>query len=305
MRWRPDATETIINELKENFDYTIPLEPEPGAEGMLMNFIFSEGDSGKMNAMVEHLLNLNDEDVNDCIWKNFPQDSQHYKFGETLAKIARERKAVMEECFRRDGNIYNRTPDIPFESGVITPVCNKHRDILRDAMFVDKDNAQTERDRYEIDCFIGGVSNGNRSQGDEPSFVILNESGEPVGYIKLTKGGYFSMRSTVKTFNLEYYTLPEHRRKGYMKQALKAFVRAASEQRIQVVTKDPLFHYGVQTEVLPLKMLNALILKDNASSVKTIEAVGGFEKLGTIKWVSEAGFADDVIEEAFCYTKVF
>ena len=36
-----------------------------------------------------------------------------------------------------------------------------------------------------------------------------------------------------------------------------------------------------------------------------LEAVGGFEKLGTIKWVSEAGFADDVIEEAFCYTKVF
>ena len=301
---RSYGAKTIISELKEKFDYVIPLEPESGVEGMLMNYIFSESDSEKMNAMIEHLLSLDDDDVNDCIWQNFPQNSQYYKFGETLTKFALERKSVMEECFRRDGNIYNRTPDIPFEKGVITPVCNKHRDILRKSMREEAEKALSERDRFEISCFCDGVNSGNRSNGTEPSFVILNEQGNPVGYIKLSKGGYFSMRPTVKTYNLEYYTLSEYRRKGYMKLAVKAFIKAASEQRIQVVTEDPLFHYGVETEALPMRMLNALILTDNISSVKTIEAVGGFEKLGTIKWVSKTG-SEDVIEEAFCYTIVF
>jgi RimJ/RimL family protein N-acetyltransferase len=56
----------------------------------------------------------------------------------------------------------------------------------------------------------------------------------------------------------------------------------------------------VEEVVLPIKMTNALILTDNIPSIKTIESIGEFEKLGTIKWVD-----DDNVEEAFCYTRIF
>ena len=252
------------------------------------------------------MLNLKDYCIKNAIWQNFPLSFEKYKLGPQLLSFAQRRKSVLEECFCRDGNVCNKTPDIPFERGRITPLCDRYKPLLRRTMRVDKRNALTEEERSDIESIEGWVDEGNCKGAEALSFIVLNCGESVVGYIKVSKGGYFSMRDSIDTYNLEYYTLPEHRRKGFMKEALKAFMQAVLDGKIQYVENDPMLNYFVEPEILPLKILNAIIQTSNLSSAKTIEAVGGFEKQGTIKWASR--YDDDanlMMDEAFCYTRVF
>lgn len=213
---------------------------------------------------------------------------------------------MMLECFCRDGNICNKTPDISFERGCITPLCDKHKPFLQRTMRGEWRKTLSEKERSDIESIQCGVEYGNCKGAEALSFVVLNNDKSLVGYFMLTKGGYFSMRDSIETYNLEYYTLPEYRKMGYMKGALKAFMLAVQDGKIQYVEDDPILNYFEPSEILPLKVLNVIIQTSNLSSVRTIEAVGGFEKQGTIKWASRYDEnLDMVIDEAFCYIRLF
>lgn len=135
----------------------------------------------------------------------------------------------------------------------------------------------SKKERYEIECIKGWVEEGNCNGAEALSFVILNSDESLVGYIKISRGGYFSLRDSIDTYNLEYYTLPEHRKKGYMKEALKAFAQAISDKKVQYYKDDPLLNYVEKPRILPLTVLNAIIDTGNLSSIKTIESVDGFK----------------------------
>jgi len=295
------CVQRIVDELKETFGYIIPIENDNDSEGIVMSYLFSESNSEKMNQLICHLLDMDDEEITDCVWKYCPTNAKNYAFNEKLAAFAEKRRVVFEDRLKCRGNIYNRTQDIPFDKGVITPLNDSHRQPLSNAIQEEAKKIKNLRDKLELEAFLGGIESGNRQQGKEPSFAIISDQDGLVGHIKLTKGGYFSLRSSgEKTYNLEYYIMPQHRHKGYAKTALKAFMGALQNHQIIVYQMDPLFCYGVEEVVLPIKMTNALILTDNIPSIKTIESIGEFEKLGTIKWVD-----DDNVEEAFCYTRIF
>ena len=304
-----NIAQRIVDAIEDAFDYTIPIDPKEGSEGLILNYIFSERDSEKMNQMVCCLLKLKDYEIKGCVWRNFPLNFENYKLCPELEAFAKKRAAILEEGFHREGNIYNRTLDIPFERGVITPLCKIHKLRLHLAIHKEKRNDLPKDYREEIETIDEGVDIGNCNEGehhdDGLSFAILTDNSEMVGYIKLTLGGYFSMRNNIRTYNLEYYTFPEHRRKGFMKEALGALMQAVSEDKILFVDGDPMFNYFVEPEILSIKILNAIIAKKNVSSIKTIEAVGGFKKQGVIKWASGYDDANVVIDEAVVFTRVF
>ena len=307
---KDNVAQRIVKAISDEFDFTIPIDPKDGSEGLILNYIFSERDSEKMNEMVCCLLKLKDYEIKNCIWRNFPLNFENYKLCPELEDFAKKRAAVLEECYHRDGNIYNKTLDIPFEMGVITPICQELKMYLRRAIRVESRSELPKEYCKDIKDIEEAVDIGNCNEGehhdDGLSFAILNDNGELAGYIKLTRGGYFSMRENIRTYNLEYYTMPKHRRKGYMKKALKAFMQAISEDKILFVEDDPMFNYFVEPQIIDLKILNAIIHTSNLSSIKTIEAVEGFKKQGVIKWAS--GFDENLdvaMEEAVVFTRVF
>ena len=301
-----NVAQRIVDAIREAFDCIIPIDPKDGYEGLVLNYIFSERDSEKMNKMVCFLLELNDREIRNCIWRNFPLNIENYKLCPELEDFAKKRAAVLEECYRRDGNICNKTPDISFERGRITPVCKKHKRLLCSEIRFEMANGLSKKERFELDCIKKWIYEGNCKGKEALSFVVLNGDESLVGYIKVSLGGYFSLRDSIDTYNLEYYTLPEHRKNRYMKEALKAFVQAISDRKIQYYKDDPMFNYVEEPRILPLKVLNAVIDTSNLPSIKTIESVGGFEKQNVIRWASnyDENFAV-VMDEAVVYTRVF
>ena len=301
-----NVAQRIVNAIRDEFDYTIPIDPKDEFEGLILNYIFSERDSEKMNKMVCCLLNLNDKGIKDAIWRSFPLNFENYKLCPELEAFVQKRAAILEECFHRDGNICNKTPDIFFELGRITPVRKKHKFLIRTAIRLEMKNDLSKKEHFELECIKSWVEEGNCNGAEALSFVVLNSDESLVGYIKVSKGGYFTLRDNVETYNLEYYTLPGHRKKGYMKGALRAFMQAVSDGKIQYYTNDPMLNYDNKPRRLPLKILNAVIETSNLSSIKTIEAVDGFEKQNVIRWASDHDENWDVVmDEAVVFTRVF
>ena len=296
----------IDNCYEYGIDYDIPIDPIDGTEGLILNYIFSEQDPEKRNKVVCLLLDQNDCDITKLIWQYFPLNCEDYKLCAQLEIFAKKRKKVMEKTFDRLGNVFNMTPDIPFESGVIIPACYEHKGHVVDAFCREHERIFRER-CFDMKRIMDGVKRGNCNGKKELSFAIIIKEDEIMGgYIKLTMADCLLKDKNTDTYNLEYYTFPDSRRNGYMKDALKSFVRAVLEGRIQYATENPVLDPGAKIAPLSLKTLNAFIKTDNLSGLKTIESIGGFEKQGIVKQTVDY---DDghgrVIEDSFCYTKVF
>lgn len=288
------------------FDYDIPIDPDDGTEGLILNYIFSERDSEKMNKVVCLLLDQNDPDITKFIWQYFPLNYEKNKLCAQLELFAKKRRTVMEKAFDRLGNIFNMTSDIPFEEGIVVPACYEHKGHVVDAFARECERIQQERG-FDMKSIMDGVGRGNLNGKKELSFaVILKKEGAMVGYIKITMADDLSKSENTDTYNLEYFTFPESRHKGYMKSALKAFIQAISEKKIQYATENPMLDPSAITIPLSLNALNTFIKTDNLSSLKTIESIGGFEKQGIVKQTIDY---DDghgcVTEDSFCYTRVF
>lgn len=295
--------DAVINNCHNyGIEYDIPIDPVVGTEGLILNYIFSEQDVEKRNKVVCLLLDQNDRDITKLIWQFFPLNIKNYNHCTQLENFAKKRENVLEKAFDRLGNIFNMTPDIPFERGVIIPAYYEHKGHVVDAFL------REEPDKgFDIKSIMDGVNGGNCNGKKELSFaIIMKEDEMMVGYIKMTMADFLSKDGNTDTYNLEYYTFPGLRHNGYMKDALKAFVRAISESRIQYATENPVLDPSAKVVPLSLKTLNAFIKTDNILSLKTIESIGGFEKQGIVKQTVDY---DDghgcVIEDAFCYTRVF
>lgn len=281
---------------KKDLDYDIPFDSYD--EGLYVNYIFSGGDSKQINKIVNHLLRQEDFDITNTFWRYFPFNTDGLVFDGLLKDFAEKRKCVLEEHSHYEGNIYNRTKDIPFAKGIITPLRNGHRQILVEEITKEMDAAPNSHERYELSCFCDSVKDANRQHGEKPSFCILNTEGELVAYISLTEGGYFGFRPSSNTFNLEYYTIPKFRRMGLLKDGLKALLQAIHEGKIHIIKNDPMFTYNAEVQPLKVRLINALVYKDNEASIRSVESLGLFEKMGLVKLAEN----DNEIKEVVCYT---
>ena len=289
----------IIRIAKEELNYDIPLSDND--DDLLVKYIFSEGNSAKLNKIVNHLIEA-DEEIANCIWRYFPLNAEGYKLEGKAKEFAEKRAKVLKEFFSNEGNLFNKTKDIPFGRGYLTPVTNKYREKLLEGIQKDIDDTPDENGKNELRLFYYSVERANRREGKKPSFAVIDNNSGVIGYISLEVCEYFSMRSSPNTYNLEYYVLPDARRKGYMKEALPPLVQAIADGKILIMQSNPLIEYDTKVEVANIKMLNALIYEDNEASIRSIKSLNLFEDNGTIKLVSEY---DGGIDKIRIFSKIF
>lgn len=298
MRWS-NTGNSIVDIVKEEFNLDIPVEPSD--EDILIKYLFSEKDSVRLNKIVNYLLGMGDKNITDCIWRYFPLNVESYHFEGLLKDMAEKRVKVIKDFFQNDGNIYNKTERIPFSKGILMPLGNSHRNKLKQIIDEEaSDENLPPKEQQEISSFSDELSGSNKSEGTMPSFVILDNDENIVGHICISLGAYFSLRSSKNTYNLSFYTVPRYRGNGFMKAALQALIKAASEKKILILEQNPVIEYDAEVMELPIRLLNAIIYKENIASIKTIQAVGNFEDMGCVKLVRN----DNEIDECRIFTLV-
>lgn len=298
MRWS-NTGNSIVDIVKEEFNLDIPVDPDD--EDILVKYLFSEKNSNRLNKIINHLLDLGDKDITDCIWRYFPLNVGGYHFEGPLKDMAEKRVKVIEEFFQNGGNLYNKTESITFSKGILMPLGDSHRNKLKQIIEEEaSDENLPPKEQQEISSFSDELSGSNKSEGRQPSFVILDNDENIVGHICISLGAYFSLRSSKDTYNLSFYTVPGYRGKGFMKAALQALIKAASEKKILILEQNPVIEYDAEVTELPIRLLNAIIYKENIASIKTIQAVGNFEDMGCVKLVRN----DNEIDECRIFTLV-
>ena len=292
-----DVGHRIVRIAKEKLHYDIPLDADD--PDLVVKYVFSEGDPARLNKIVNGLLDEDDKII-DCLWRYFPLNADGYRFDGKARKFAEKRIKTLREYFANEGNLYNRTRDIPFARGRLTPVTNGHREILLAGIRKDM-KTKNKRDFQEFDCFRNSIECANRQGGRKPSFAVVDDHRGAVGYISIEEGEYFSMRSSADTYNFEYYVVPEARREGYMKEAIPPLIQAVADGKIRVLRENPLLAHDAKVERVRIRMLNALIYEDNAASIRTIKSTKLFEENGTIKLVDSKG----VVQKVKIFSKIF
>lgn len=242
----------------------------------LLNSLFQETDQVKLNARVLDLLSAGDLKMAEIIAIKMPKDVR-----EALTSPAKERLEFVD-MFRRTKS-GNRTKDIPFSRGRIVASGPKYMSIVQEAMI---DEANCLDDGWYSDEILEFIKNTDDTDDwKKPTYIVLNEKDDVVGYIALTMNErndvFWESTCNVesqKTYNLEYYTMPNFRKKGFMKDALSVFLEAISKGALQYQS-NAVCEREIEMIDYPMSLIYAEVRKANLASIKTVESLGKFELL--------------------------
>lgn len=105
------------------------------------------------------------------------------------------------------------------------------------------------------------------------SFAILSkDTNEFIGSVAL------NMKRSECVYNIEYYILPEFRRRGYAAEAVSTLIDAARKKELNILQET--IREGVYEEVpADIKCIEAKIHTDNTASIELVKKLG-FELMG-------------------------
>lgn len=278
-----ELPQKILDTLERDLGYK-PIFDEPvGKLGLpkVMDAIFREPDPVKLNMVILHLLSAGDAEMAGKVG---------YMVATFYSKDIVDKLTTFTAKRIYYANLYNhtksgnRTEDIPFSRGIVTASTPKLMSDIKSAMEEEDENAGDDSYGIVIHNFVCCVDEIDSKV--KPSFCVLDEDENLVGYIALCCAANgsdpFGIErfgvSSYSAYNLEYYTMPNFRKKGYMKDALSAFLKAVANGGIQYL-KNAVTDYQPVVENLRIKLVYALIGEDNVASQKTIESLGLFELL--------------------------
>lgn len=268
----------IIEPLEHGLGYKFSFDA-PASELSLddvLNALSREPDPVKLNFVVLFLLSAGGLKTAVSVCQKIPEAIK-----DRLTPVVLERIEFIKMYLNTMSG--NRTRDIPFARGCVVACTPDHLVAVKTAMCAEVEKAEDGWYKENIQSFINYMD--IKDHWDKPCFSVMDGDGNLVGYIALAQSRWrddfwdkYCNTGFASAFNLEYYTMPDYRNKGYMKEALPAFLKAVTAGALRYQENEALDLLPEMTEYT-ISLVYAIIERQNVPSIKTIESLGLFELL--------------------------
>ena len=255
-----------------------------------------ETEKYKLNLkMFKYLFRLKDKDARVFLWNSYYPDVV------SLDRVVLDKKDFTQdelkffnEMFSYHKNFKKKYGDHVYNKFNINKIIETSRLILKpyDNELNKQYNDYFIKNKKEYEKYYGreynevDISTFCNPQYKQLFFaVILKETNEYIGNVGLEEMNQLK-------YNIEYYIMPKHRKKGYAFEALQEVLKLVYNKKLLILSNSILDGVYSKTH-LNIKCISAWVNSSNVASIKLLEKLG-FKKDGVLKYDRE--FYDEFMD---------